>query len=155
MGFFVCMKREGDEKGTAEQSEGKNHPVNGFLVPRAGGGTAPVPPDESPYLHHQESPEFLGFLLILGLLCPQNPTKRFHTKFHFEFHSFKEETLFIATPQSHFVRQLPGRGAFWHCASTNYKPALKGEVDMSASEWTEGLKKKDASLVYVNPSVTT
>ena len=128
MGFFVCMKREGDEKGTAEQSEAKNHPVNGFLVPRAGGGTAPVPPDESPYLH---------------------------TGFHFEFHSFKEETLFIATPQSHFVRQLPGRGAFWHCASTNYKPALKGEVDMSASEWTEGLKKKDASLVYVNPSVTT
>ncbi len=128
MGFFVCMKREGDEKGTAEQSEGKNHPVNGFLVPRAGGGTAPVPPDESPYLH---------------------------TGFHFEFHSLKEETLFIATPQSHFVRQLPGRGAFWHCASTNYKPALKGEVDMSASEWTEGLKKKDASLVYVNPSVTT
>ena len=36
-----------------------------------------------------------------------------HTKFHFEFHSLKEETLFIATPQSHFVRQLPGRGAFW------------------------------------------
>ena len=100
MGFFVCMKREWDEKGTAE------------------------PPS-------------------------------LHTGFHFEFHSFKEETLFIATPQSHFVRQLPGRGAFWHCASTNYKPALKGEVDMSASEWTEGLKKKDASLVYVNPSVTT
>ena len=58
MGFFVCMKREGDEKGTAE------------------------PPS-------------------------------LHTKFHFEFRSFKEETLFIATPQSHFVRQLPGRGAFW------------------------------------------
>ena len=47
MGFFVCMKREGDEKGTAEQSEAKNHPVNGFLVPRAGGGTGPVPPDKS------------------------------------------------------------------------------------------------------------
>ena len=77
------MKREGDEKGTAEQSEGKNHPVNGFLVPRAGGGTAPVPPDESPYLH---------------------------TGFHFEFHSLKEETLFIATPQSHFVRQATGKG---------------------------------------------
>ena len=30
-------------KGTAEQSEAKNHPVNGFLVPRAGG----VPPDKS------------------------------------------------------------------------------------------------------------
>ena len=54
-------------------------------------------------------------MLILGLLCPQNPAKRFHTKFHtgfhFEFHSFKEETLFIATPQSHFVRQLTGRGS--------------------------------------------
>ena len=95
MGFFVCMKREGDEKGTAEQSEAKNHPVNGFLVPRAGGGTGPVPPDESPYLH---------------------------TGFHFEFHSLKEETLFIATPQSHFVRQLPGRGAFWRDAKT-YSPA--------------------------------
>ena len=46
-----------------------------------------MPPDESPYLH---------------------------TKFHFEFHSFKEETLFVATPQSHFVRQLPvNGGAFW------------------------------------------
>ena len=54
MGFFVCMKREGDEKGTAEQSEAKNHPVNGFLVPRAGGGTGPVPPDESPYLHQMK-----------------------------------------------------------------------------------------------------
>ena len=31
--------------------------------------------------------------------------------------------------------------------------ALKGEVDMSVSEWTEGLKKKEASLIYVNPSV--
>ena len=84
--FFVLHKRRRDEKGTARLWREKNHPVNGFLVPRAGGGTAPVPPDESPYLH---------------------------TKFHFEFHSFKEETLFIATPQSHFVRQLPSRGAFW------------------------------------------
>ena len=25
---------------------------------------------------------------------------------------------------------------------------------MSVSEWTEGLKKKEASLIYVNPSVT-
>ena len=33
------------------------------------------------------------------------------------------------------------------------KPALKGEVDMSVSEWTEGLKKKEASLIYVTPSV--
>jgi len=26
---------------------GKRHPVDGFSVPRAGGGTAPVPPGES------------------------------------------------------------------------------------------------------------
>ena len=25
---------------------------------------------------------------------------------------------------------------------------------MSVSEWTEGLKKKEASLIYVNPSVS-
>ena len=117
MGFFVCMKREGDEKGKAEQSEAKNHPVNGFLVPRAGGGTAPVPPDESPYLHHQKSSEFLGFLLILGLLCPQNPAKRFHTKFHFEFHSLNEgafcysaNTAYSAIPL--FVCLNPSVAAF-------------------------------------------
>ena len=59
------MKREGDEKGTAEQSEAKNNPVNCFLVPRAGGGTGSVPPDESPYLHHQKSPEILGFFICM------------------------------------------------------------------------------------------
>ena len=32
-------------------------------------------------------------------------------------------------------------------------PCVAGEVDMSVSEWTEGLKKKEASLIYVNPSV--
>ena len=37
--------------------------------------------------------------------------------------------------------------------NSHVKPALKGEVDMSVSEWTEGLKKKEASLIYVNPSV--
>ena len=58
MGFFVCMKREGDEKGTAEQSEAKNHPVNGFLVPRAGGDTAPVSPDESLSLRQRKNPFF-------------------------------------------------------------------------------------------------
>ena len=41
--FFVLHKRRRDEKGTAEQGEAKNHPVNGFLVPRAGGGTAHLP----------------------------------------------------------------------------------------------------------------
>ena len=37
--------------------------------------------------------------------------------------------------------------------SLQIKPALKGEVDMSVSEWTEGLKKKVASLGILNPSV--
>lgn len=67
MGFFVCMKREGDEKGTAEQSEAKNHPVNGFLVPRAGGDTAPVSPNESHFRHQIKIPPAMrgGFLLYL------------------------------------------------------------------------------------------
>ena len=45
--YFSLDKRRWDLKGTAEQSEAKNHPVNVFLVPRAGGGTGPVPPDKS------------------------------------------------------------------------------------------------------------
>ena len=75
MGFFVCMKREGDEKGTAEQSEEKNHPVNGFLVPRAGGGTAPVPPDESPYLHHQKKPRVSGLFAYFEFAMPAKSYK--------------------------------------------------------------------------------
>ena len=48
-----------------------------------------------------------------------------------------------------------GGGAFWvRFTSLQIKPALKGEVDMSDSEWTEGLKKKVASLGIVNPSVS-
>ena len=67
------MKREGDEKGTAEQSEGKNHPVNGFLVPRAGGGTAPVPPDESHFRHQIKIPPLCGgIFIILAQLRPYN-----------------------------------------------------------------------------------
>ena len=30
-------------------------------------------------------------------------------------------------------------GAFWYSTNSHIKPALKGEVDMSVSEWTEGL----------------
>ena len=36
-------------------------------------------------------------------------------------------SLLISTPQSHFVRQLPGRGAFWCGTNSNIKPALKGD----------------------------
>ena len=43
-----------------------------------------------------------------------------------------------------------GREPFGWCC---HKPALKGEVDMSVSEWTEGLKKKVVSLGIINPSV--
>ena len=76
MGFFVCMKREGDEKGTAEQSEEKNHPVNGFLVPRAGGGTGPVPPDESPYLHQiKKSMRSHGLFAYFGFAMPAKSCK--------------------------------------------------------------------------------
>ena len=52
-------------------------------------------------------------------------------------------------------RQLPRKRWRLLVRFTNsyVKPALKGEVDMSVSEWTEGLKKKEASLIYVNPSV--
>ena len=43
-GFLLFgHKRERDEKGTARLWREKNHPVNGFLVPRAGGGTAHLP----------------------------------------------------------------------------------------------------------------
>lgn len=41
--FFVLHKRRRDEKGTARLWRVKNHPANGFLVPRAGGGTAHLP----------------------------------------------------------------------------------------------------------------
>ncbi len=49
-------------------------------------------------------------------------------------------SLFITTPQSHFVRQLPVKGRLIvRFTSSHIKPALKGEVAMSVSELTEGL----------------
>ena len=43
-------------------------------------------------------------------------------------------------PQSHFVRQLPVKGSLLvRFTSLHDEPALEGEVDMSDSEWTEGL----------------
>ena len=56
--YFSLDKRRWDLKGTAEQSEAKNHPVNGFLVPRAGGDTAPISPDESLSLRQRKNPFF-------------------------------------------------------------------------------------------------
>ena len=66
----------------------------------------------------------------------------------------KLSSYFTVPPQSAYADSSPSRGgAFWCSANSYVKPALKGEVDMSVSEWTEGLKKKEASLIYVNPSV--
>ena len=52
-------------------------------------------------------------------------------------------------------RQLPHK--WWRLlvrfTNSHIKPPSPREVDMSVSEWTEGLKKKEASLIYVNPSV--
>ena len=50
--------------------------------------------------------------------------------------------VFTSTPQSHFVRQLPVKGSLLvRFISLHIKPALKGEVAMSVSELTEGVKK--------------
>ena len=51
-------------------------------------------------------------------------------------------SLLVSTPQSRLAPcQLPVRGAFWCCAITAQKPALKGEVALSDSELTEGLHR--------------
>ena len=63
--------------------------------------------------------------------------------------------LFTATPQSIRLAaycQLPGRGAFWVRFTSSYiKPALKGEVDASATSRRRGCI--GAALIYGNPSV--
>ena len=41
--FCYVFGREGIE-GNGPHRRAKNHPVNGFLVPRAGGGAAPETP---------------------------------------------------------------------------------------------------------------
>ena len=49
-----------------ERSEAKKRPVDVFLVPRAGGGTGPVPPDEPLHPHQTEKPmHSMGFFLLL------------------------------------------------------------------------------------------
>ena len=56
--------------------------------------------------------------------------------------------LFGLLPQSRLrLDSSPARGgAFWRSANSYVKPALKGEVDMSVSEWTEGLHRGFACL---------
>ena len=117
-GLFCLYEERRGREGNGRAKRGKKPSGEWFFSspgwrrhwPSAAGRVPLSPPNK-------KAQSFWAFCLFLSLLCPQNPAKRFHTKFltgfHFEFHSLKEETLFIATPQSHFVRQLPGRGAFW------------------------------------------
>ena len=59
----------------------------------------------------------------------------------------KAAQLFYCSPQSAYADSSPARGgAFWRSANSYVKPALKGEVDMSVSEWTEGLHRGFACL---------
>ena len=61
-------------------------------------------------------------------------------------------SLFITTPQSHFVRQLPVKGRLIvRFTSSHIKPALEGEVDASVTSRRRGCS--EAAVVYVNPSV--
>ena len=50
-----------------------------------------------------------------------------------------------------FGLPAPRPGSLLDCASTNYKPALKGEVDASATSRRRGCI--GAALIYGNPSV--
>ena len=59
----------------------------------------------------------------------------------------KLSSYFTVPPQSAYADSSPARGgAFWCSANSYVKPALKGEVDMSVSEWTEGLHRGFACL---------
>ena len=64
--------------------------------------------------------------------------------------------LVTSTPQSACADSSPAGEPFGAVYNSHIKPALKGEVDMSVSEWTEGLKKERRfSFVYLNPSVNS
>ena len=90
-------------------------------------------------------------MLVLSLLLPKNvaPKKQDISAFLKEaakpFHFFGEK-FFVR-----FASSL-SEGAFWHCASTNYTPALKGEVDASETSRRRGCI--EVARVYANPSVS-
>ena len=71
----------------------------------------------------------------------------------FRIYNAKSRKGWEATANQAGRGNAAARRHFWCSIGSYVKPALKGEVDMSVSEWTEGLKKKEASLIYVNPSV--
>ena len=47
--------------------------------------------------------------------------------------------------------RTPAGEPFGAVYNSHIKPALKGEVDMSVSEWTEGLKKERRFSLYRQP----
>ena len=85
--FFVLHKRRRDEKGTARLWREKNHPVNGFLVPRAGGGTAPVPPGESLLLRQLHAQH--------NVLCTRCFWGSFYNRYHQLTRAHKPERLVL------------------------------------------------------------
>ena len=54
------QKGEGTRRERSALRQAKIPPVEGFLVPRAGGGTAPVPPDESHLLRQKQKTSLAG-----------------------------------------------------------------------------------------------
>ena len=85
--FFVLHKRRKDEKGTTRLWREKNHPVNGFLVPRAGGGTAPVPPGESLLLRQLRAQH--------NVLCTRCFWGSFYNRYHQLTRAHKPERLVL------------------------------------------------------------
>ena len=58
--FLLGQKGEGTRRERPALRQAKIPPVEGFLVPRAGGGTAPVPPGESLLLRQNHPHIFVG-----------------------------------------------------------------------------------------------
>ena len=60
--FFLALFKEKGEirRERPALRQAKIPPVEGFLVPRAGGGTAPVPPDESLLIRQNHPHIFCG-----------------------------------------------------------------------------------------------
>ena len=105
-GLFCLYEERMGREGNGRAKRGKKPSGEWFFSspgwrrhwPSAAGRVPLSPPNK-------KAQSFWAFCLFLSLLCPQNPAKRFHTKFltgfHFEFHSLNED-------------------AFWHSANTAY-----------------------------------
>ena len=74
MSFFLALFKEkgGIRRERPALRQAKIPPVEGFLVPRAGGGTAPVPP-VSPITRSRKNKPSPDGLFFLRALCPFPP----------------------------------------------------------------------------------